>query len=267
MIVERRTLSEKVSLSGRGLHSGEPVTATILPSERGIWFRVGEEEVEANPHNVTDTSRCTVLGSVRTVEHIMSAFGALGITDAQVELSYPELPGLDGSAREWYSLLNQTQFEELSPIELNDIYTRLYVHADDIKIAVGKGHGHWRFDFVTGERWPGEMSFDCPEVVAAYASEIAPARTTVFVEEIAMAKAAGLGQGLDESSVLILGTEGYENEARFESEPARHKLLDLIGDLYLAGVPIDHLNVVATKSGHRRNVEMAKLLYDTTRWK
>lgn len=267
MIVERRTLSEKVSLSGRGLHSGEPVTVTIFPNDNGIRFRVGSEEVEANPHHVTDTSRCTVLGSVRTVEHLMSALAAHKITDALVELSYPEVPGLDGSSKEWYSLLGECRFDELSSIELNDIYTRLYVHADDIKVAVGKGQGHWRFDFVTGERWPGEMSFDCPDVMAAYAVEIAPARTTVFSEEIELAKAAGLGRGLDESSVLILGSQGYENEARFDNEPARHKLLDLIGDLYLAGVPIDHLNVVATKSGHRRNVEMAKLLYDTTRWK
>jgi hypothetical protein len=143
------------------------------------------------------------------------------------------------------------------------MYARLFVQADDIKIAVGKGHGHWRFDFVTSPRWPGEMTFETVNVMDHYESEIAPARTTVFSEEIEMVKAAGLGRGLDESSVLIIGESGYENPSRFPDEPARHKLLDLIGDLYLSGVPIDQLNVVGTRSGHRRNIEMAKLLWES----
>ena len=70
----------------------------------------------------------------------------------------------------------------------------------------------------------------------------------------------GLGKGLDEKSALILGIEGYKNEARFPDEPARHKLLDLIGDLYLSGVPIRHINVVAERSGHRTNVKAAAML-------
>ena len=265
MIVTRRTLANECIFSGRGLHSGEPVQVRVIPSESGIVFQHGNEVVGAHPRNVTDTSRCTVLGGIRTVEHLMSAFAALGITDAHVELSYPELPGLDGSAVEFWTGLSSAGLTEIGHRELNDLYTRLYVQADDVKVAVGKGSGHWRFDFVTGDRWPGSMSFDCPDVLASYGTEIAPARTTVFSEEIEMVKAAGLGKGLDETSVLILGSDGYENASRFPDEPARHKLLDLIGDLYLSGVPIDHLSVVGTKSGHRRNVEMAVMLAEVCR--
>ena len=192
----------------------------------------------------------------------MSALASLAITDARIELTYPELPGLDGSSVMFLSALKSCEIEDLGTRELNDIYARLFVQADNVKIAVGKGFGHWRYDFITEPRWPGEMSFESENIAQEYETEISPARTTVFSEEIEQVRAAGLGQGLDESSVLIIGQTGFENEARFPDEPARHKLLDLVGDLYLAGVPIEMLNVVGYRSGHRRNVEMANLLYE-----
>ena len=251
-------------MSGKGLHSGEPVTVRILPSSDGVRFQYGKDVFDAVPANVTDTSRCTVIGCVRTVEHLMSALAASAITDAHIELTYPELPGLDGSALPFLDALTECGREALDSKEIKDVYTRLFVQSDDLKIAVGKGNGHWRFDFVTaGDRWPGEMTYESLDITEAYRSEVAPARTTVFTEEIELVRAAGLGKGLDESSVLIIGEKGYENAARFPNEPARHKLLDLIGDLYLSGIPIDQLNVVGYRSGHRRNVEMAKLLFDS----
>jgi UDP-3-O-[3-hydroxymyristoyl] N-acetylglucosamine deacetylase len=195
----------------------------------------------------------------------MSAFAACSVTDAHVELTYPELPGLDGSAILFMNSLIASGSEDLDTREVQDIYSRLFIQAENLKIAVGKGSGHWRFDFVTGERWPGEMTFESQDILADYLKEVAPARTTVFTEEIEHVKAAGLGQGLDESSVLIIGEHDYQNSSRFPDEPARHKLLDLIGDLYLSGVPIDLLNVVGYRSGHRSNVEMAKLLFESCR--
>ncbi|MBS1729109.1 MAG: UDP-3-O-acyl-N-acetylglucosamine deacetylase [Armatimonadetes bacterium] len=265
MTFVRRTVVQECVFEGLGLHSGEPTTVRVLPGEGGIVFRHGMTSVVAEPANVTDTSRCTTLGEIRTIEHLMSAFAATGITDAVVELTYPELPGLDGSSVAYYQSLSAAGLVEIGEREIEDIYTRIFLQEGDIKIAVGKGTGHWRFDFITGERWPGEQSYDCPTIVSSYGTEVAPARTTVFAEEIEMAQKAGLGRGLDESSVLILGAQGYENEARFVDEPARHKLLDLIGDLYLSGVPIDHLNVVGTRSGHRWNVEMARRMVEATR--
>ena len=263
MIINRRTLAQEVTLSGKGLHSGEPVSVRIIPSTDGIQFQHGTELFDAIPANVTDTSRCTVIGTIRTVEHLMSAFAALSITEARVELTYPELPGLDGSALPFLDALTNAGTEELDPKEVRDIYTRLFVQSDDVKIAVGKGSGHWRFDFITNEdRWPGTMIYESLNVLDDYRTDIAPARTTVFTEEIEQVKGAGLGKGLDESSVLIIGQNGYENPARMTDEPARHKLLDLIGDLYLSGIPIEALNVVGTRTGHRRNVEMAKLIFD-----
>ena len=92
----RKTLQSDVVMEGLGLHSGIPVKVHIYPGDQGIAFRRGDERVLAKPENVTDTTRCTTLGPVSTIEHLMSAFAGLEITDAEVEVDAPELPGLDG---------------------------------------------------------------------------------------------------------------------------------------------------------------------------
>lgn len=248
-----------MSLDGRGLHSGEPVTVTVNPSGTGIWFRLGSERIEAKPENVTDTSRCTRLGFVSTIEHLMSAFAGLGVTDAEVEVTSSELPALGGGSAEYCRLLTETGLEDLGKATLS-LFERVFFVEDPIRIGVSKGEGHWRFDFESGDRWPHTQSLETFVSGPTYASEIAPARTFAFEEEVEPIRAAGLAKGLDETSALILGKTDYINEAKWPDEPVRHKILDLIGDLYLAGVPPYLLNVVATRSGHRTNVEAAKRL-------
>ena len=93
-----------------------------------------------------------------------------------------------------------------------------------------------------------------------YKKEIASARTFAFEEEVEPIRQAGLAKGLDANSALILGSNGYVNDPRFDDEPVRHKMLDLIGDLYLSGVPMTMINVVSSRSGHKTNVEAAKKL-------
>jgi UDP-3-O-[3-hydroxymyristoyl] N-acetylglucosamine deacetylase len=256
-LILRRTLKSSVSLEGLGLHSGHSVRLTIHPGERGIHFRRGDYVVEAIPENVSDTTRCTRLGEISTIEHLMSAFAGLEITDADVEVDASELPGLDGSAKPYVGAMSSVGFEEIGERELPELFSRVFLQEDLIKIAVSKGAGHWSYTYATGDRWPGEMAFDCDGVVANYANEIAPARTFALSEEVPQVLAAGLGQGLRDGDVLIVGANGFDNEARFPEEPARHKLLDLIGDLYLSGVPIKQLNVSAQRSGHRTNVAAA----------
>lgn len=255
----RRTVRSRVTLDGLGLHGGEPVTVTINPSNSGIWFRLGSERIAAVPENVSDTSRCTRLGSVSTIEHLMSALAGLGVTDAEVELTSPELPALDGGSAEYCRHLNAAGFEEIGKATFS-LFERVFFVEDPIRIGVSKGEGHWRFDFESGDRWPHTQSLETFVSGPTYVSEIASARTFAFEEEVEPIRAAGLAKGLDESSALILGQTGYINEAKWPDEPVRHKLLDLIGDLYLAGVPPYLLNVVATRSGHRTNVEAAKRL-------
>jgi UDP-3-O-[3-hydroxymyristoyl] N-acetylglucosamine deacetylase len=263
MIVPRKTLKDDVCFDGIGLHTGVPVHVTVHPSQNGIIFRIGSERVTASPENVTDTTRSTKLGSVGTIEHMMSALCGLEITDADIELDAPELPGMDGSSQPYVQAFLDTGFQDLPGRESPDLFRRVFFQDGDASIAIGKGSGSWRYRFATGERWPGEQIIEPDDVVDCYAEQIAPSRTFAFTEDIPAVIQAGLGRGLDERSVLVLGMEGYKNDARFDNEPARHKLLDAMGDLYLAGLPARCLAVVAERSGHKANVAAAKMLVES----
>jgi len=259
MQFQRKTLRTEVNLAGRGLHSGVPTQLRIRPGSDGIGFWYGGERTAAKPENVTDTTRSTKLGPIGTIEHLMSAFAGLEVTDAEVELTYPELPGMDGSALPFVEALLEVGFEDIGEKEMPDLFRRVFLQEDGIKIAISKGDGFWRYEYNTGDRWPNVQSFELQSPID-YLSQVAPARTFALMEEIPYLIQNGLGQGLDEDSAVILGEVGYKNDVRFEDEPARHKLLDFIGDMYLSGVPIRFLDAVSEKSGHRANVHAASLL-------
>ena len=260
MTYTRRTVASDVCFEGLGLHSGSPVRMVVHPGADGIRFLFGGEWIAARPENVSDTRRCTRLGSVSTIEHLMSAFAGLEVTDADVELDADELPGMDGSSIQYVHGLMGAGFVDLAQTEVPSLFKRVFVQEVETKIAVAKGDGHWRAIYDVTPRWPGAQEFEATDVVGQYASEIASARTFALAEEVPMIIQLGLGRGLDESSALVLGIEGYKNEARFVDEPARHKLLDMIGDLYLAGVPIRFLSVVGERPGHRANVKAAQMV-------
>lgn len=256
----RHTIKAPIEIEGVGLHTGVPVHVTLHPGSEGIAFRYGSERTLARAENVTDTRRSTKVGSVGTVEHLMSALAGLEITDVEVELDAPELPGLDGSSNLYVQRMLEAGLEVVGELDVPDLYKRVFLQDEEIKVAISKGDGHWRYDYITGERWPNTQSFELTHITQDYAAELAPSRTFVLAEEIPMIIQHGLGKGLDESTVLVLGIDGYKNEARFPDEPARHKLLDLLGDLYLSGVPARALNVVGERTGHRTNVKAAALL-------
>ncbi|HXH60187.1 MAG TPA: UDP-3-O-acyl-N-acetylglucosamine deacetylase, partial [Fimbriimonadaceae bacterium] len=249
----RKTVRECTEFEGKGLHSGEPTTATVHPGESGIVFFSGKTRTPAVPENVTDTSRCTRLGEISTIEHLMSAFAALGVTDAEVEVTGAELPAMDGCALAFFEGLKKLGLQEIGEREVPLPFERVFHVDGEVKIAVSSGQGLWRYEFECGDRWPGSQHFEF-SFPGDYGVEVAPARTFAFEEEMEMVRAAGLGRGLDATTAFVIGRTGYVNETRFTDEPARHKLLDLVGDLYLSGIPPVFLNVVSTRSGHRHNV-------------
>ena len=239
-----------VRFSGLGLHSGRPVTVVIHPHDSGIVFRHEDSLVRAAPEAVSGTHRCTRLGAVSTVEHLMSAFAGLEITDATVELSYPELPALDGSAAEFAVALLAAGLEVVGPHDFSGLARP--VTGD--RIEVRPGSGRWSYTFTRGS---ASQTFEC-RLPGDYLAEVAPARTIAFTEELP--RAHELGRGLSLESVVLLGPDGYDNEPRFPDEPARHKLLDLAGDLYLTGIPLRCLDVTARWSGHTDAVRAASLV-------
>lgn len=260
MTYTRLTVKDSVEFEGLGLHGGDPVRVLVHPGENGIAFRTASGRWPALAEFVTDTTRCTRLGEISTIEHLMSALAGLEITDAEVEVYGGEMPALDGSAKGFVEALVATGLDPVGDGESQVPFKRVFLQEENIKIAIGKGEGHWRYEYDLGERWPGHQIFESFDVVLEYRKEIAPSRTFALAEEIPAILQMGLAKGLDEDSALVLGIEGYKNEPRYEDEPARHKLLDLIGDLYLAGIPIRFLNVAAERSGHASNVRAAALL-------
>src|SRR5688572_22047612 len=140
---QRQTLSSSATFDGFGLHSGTPVTVRIEPSDKGIWFQCGSERVQARPEFVTDTSRCTRLGTISTVGHVMSALGGFGVTDADVVLTAPELPALDGASLAFSEGISNSGLEPLGEMRFG-LFERVFFVEDPIRIAVAKGEGHWR---------------------------------------------------------------------------------------------------------------------------
>ncbi len=256
----RLSVAATVEFAGLGLHSGVPVRVRVHPGNAGWEWQDVRGRSPINPDAVTDTQRCTCLAELATIEHLMSALAGCGITDAVIEADGPECPGLDGSAQPYVQGLLEAGTVNVGSLAVSGPYARVFRKDDNVGVAVASGTGHWRYLFATVDCWPGDQVAEYLSIGNAYVQEIGPARTFCFEHELEWIKANGLGLGLDERSALVLGKDGPINAARFPDEPAKHKLLDLIGDLALAGVPITGLDVVAERSGHSMNVAAAARL-------
>jgi UDP-3-O-acyl-N-acetylglucosamine deacetylase len=264
---ERRTLGGEATFEGPGIHTGEVGKAIVRPGEDGIVFTINGERLAARPENVTDTAmRTTRLGGVGMIEHLMSALGGMEVTDAEIEVSGREMPILDGSAKEYLEGLQSAGTTEVGKRRSVHLFSRVNVQGDnDERIGISAGTGRWRFDWERAGSWPGALSAEA-QMPDDYDGAVAPARTFCFEDEMEQILAAGLGKGGTEHNTLVIGSDGYLTKCRFEDEPPRHKLLDVIGDLMLAGIPARFLNVVAERSGHRLNVEAAARLVEVSNW-
>jgi UDP-3-O-[3-hydroxymyristoyl] N-acetylglucosamine deacetylase len=261
-VFPRKTVAQPVEFDGFGLHSGVPVSVTVHPGQEGIIFRSGSVRTPARPEHITETKLCTRLGEVATIEHLMAAFAGLGVTDAEVEVRGPELPALDGASAAYVEALSSSGFELIGEREYHPLFTRIFKVGGSSKIALGSGTGHWRYVFHSPNRYPFDQSFEVKDLLAEFRSQIAPARTFGWADDLVELERLGLAKGLTEETGVLLGSNSSLTDLKFPDEPARHKLLDAMGDIYLAGVPLNLLNFHGDQSGHRLNVEAAKHLYE-----
>lgn len=266
----QKTLSGIARLNGKGLHTGAEVNLELHPAQAdsGIIFvrtdLPGAPRVLAHPKNSGNMPRCTSLvhgeARVQTIEHLMSALFATGITSLEVHVDGPELPGVDGSALPFYEALKETGTEELGSeaLEIGVDQPIFFSSGDSSVLAVPKPDGlrvSYTLDYDTPLLPTQHLSVCINEEI--YAREIAPARTFVLLEEVKKLQKAGLGKGADPSNTLVLGPDGIiDNSLRFEDEFVRHKILDLIGDLYLANAAI-RADINAVRSGHSLNTSLA----------
>src|SRR5687768_10871060 len=274
----QRTISREVSLTGLGMFSGEQSTLTIGPADAdsGITF-VREQgdhtaRIPALVQNVLKRPRRTCLRNgtlhVETVEHCMAALSGLKINNALVRITggvIGEVPGVDGSSQPFVQAIEQAgiaeQDAELKPL----IITRpIQVSHGDATLAALPGptdHLEIIYDFEAPAPI-GRQVFAFHLGDDDFVTQVAPARTFVFEQEANELRARGLGKHLTPKDLLVISATGpIENKFRFADECVRHKVLDVIGDLYLAGRPIRG-RIIAHKSGHELNHMLVRRLLE-----
>ncbi len=274
--VSRRTLKAPISAVGRGLHSGADVRITLCPApvNTGILFRQTDlgVEIPARFDCVTDTRLCTLLslGAARvgTIEHLMAALAAAGVDDLVVEVDAAELPVFDGSAAPFLFLVESAgivehggarpMLEILRPVrvEQNGAFAELRPHQ-----AGGTG-----FDISLSiefqARAIGAQAYHFHLSPEGFAAEIARARTFTLRGEIEALHKAGLARGGSLANAVVVDDEKIMNPEglRYDDEFVRHKLLDVIGDLYLAGAPICG-RFIGSRTGHGLNNQLLRAVF------
>ncbi len=288
----RRTIDNKISISGVGLHTGQNVTVTMHPGElrKGIQFYrtdLGEEAlISADVSNAVESQRCTTLKknnySISTVEHILSAIYGAGIHDLKIEVHGPEIPILDGSAAPFFKLINEAGIiEREGPLQEFVVEEEFSFHDEETGseyIVIPKDE----LEVTTLLEFPGtSLSFQYGNMKTLndYEEEIARSRTFVLVSDLIELTSNDLIKGGDLSNALVIVDKNF-NEAQldniaskmgkdrseledqalhYDNEPARHKILDILGDLALTGFSLK-AKVIAKKPGHKGNIAFAKEL-------
>ena len=281
-MIRQRTLKNVIRATGVGLHTGEKIYLTLRPAapDTGIVFRRIDQnppvEIRASPENVGDTQLSTSLVTkgvrIATVEHLLSAFAGLGIDNAYVDVSAPEVPIMDGSAGPFVFLMQSAGIEEQNvPKRFIRIKHSVTVQEDE----------KWaRLDPFDGFKVGFTIEFDHPVFKSRRQEALVDFSTTSFVKEVSRARTFGfmrdieylrerrlaLGGSLDNAVVVddyrILNEDGL----RYEDEFVRHKILDAIGDLYLLGHSLIGA-FTGYKSGHALNNRLLRsLLADETAW-
>lgn len=267
---KQRTLKTEVSYTGIGLHSGREVHATLKPApeDTGIVFvrkdLAGAPQIHAKAQNVTSTLRATTVeengNKVFTIEHLMSAFHAHRIDNAYVELDSEEPPVADGASLVFFELMAKAGIVEQAKDRKEIVIDKVY-RIDDEKtgrFVMVLPYDGFRVSFTSlnPHKLIGVQYEDFHVDEAVYHKEIAPARTIAYEKEIQALREMGLGLGGSLENVIVYNDEGWLNPLHFEDELVRHKILDVIGDLRLAGIIRGH--VIAVASGHALNTQLAK---------
>jgi|SRR6185437_15228964 UDP-3-O-[3-hydroxymyristoyl] N-acetylglucosamine deacetylase len=276
------TLASEISLTGTGVHSGAPVSITLCPADgdAGIRFLLSNgdadgTEIAADPRSVTGVTLCTVLGdgngaSIATVEHLLAALSGLGVDNALIEIDSSEVPIMDGSASRFVEAIDEAGLAELeTPRRFLKVLKR---------IAVEDAGAFGELTPNNGFHIDVEIDFDSPLIGSqrieidvnpgSFRRELSRARTFGFMKDVERLWAAGLALGASLENTVAIGDDRVINREglRFTDEFVRHKALDAVGDLALAGAPILG-SFRSYRGGHRLNALVLKALFaDPDAW-
>lgn len=259
------TIAKEITVSSKALMTGIDSSARLVPSDKkGIRFHLGDKVIEAHVDNVVSTEHCTVIGNaeikVMLIEHFMAACAICHIEAIDVYLSHYELPILDGGSAEWVKAFGgegfnkpQAKYTLSEPVSYINGKTHVVViPSEDFNISYSVNFNHPELC----NRW---VALDKEKF-----NEITEARTFGYLKELEMLQAAGYARGVSIENTVGLTEDGYTTELKSQFEPAKHKILDLIGDFYLTGFnPLDlKAEIIAKEAGHAVHVKVAHLLKD-----
>jgi len=274
--LRQRTIKYAITTEGVGLQTGRKTTLTLknAPVDSGINFirtdlpnkpllNIKSINLSADAQR---PERRTTLGvgpvQVQTTEHLLAALSGLSINNIVIECDGEELPGLDGSAKGFVNLIRQAGvMDQGTPQRVLTLKEPVSCRGKDCILMVFPDD-NFRITYTLSYRDQaiGTQLFDIVLNEKAFEEEVAPARTFCLEEEAKALLRRGLGKGANYENTLVMSKAGpVKTRLRFPDEPVRHKVLDLIGDLYVLGVPIQ-AHVVAVKSGHRLNMELVEKL-------
>lgn len=259
-----KTILKETEITSKGLMTGMDCTARLVPTDKkGIRFHIGEKSVEAHVDNVVSTEHCTVLGNqdikVMLIEHFMAACAICHIEAIDVHLSHYEMPILGGGSAEWVEIFKQAKntssesFVIEEPVTYINGKTHLIIlPSEEFKVTYSVNFNHPELK----NRW---VSLDKEKM-----NEIIEARTFGYLKELEMLQSAGYARGVSIENTVGLTEDGYTTELKSEFEPAKHKILDLIGDFYLTGFnPLDlKAEIIVKEAGHAVHVKVAQILKD-----
>jgi UDP-3-O-[3-hydroxymyristoyl] N-acetylglucosamine deacetylase len=274
--VSQHTLRDELTLVGIGLHSGATATMTLEPAAPGtgiVFVRTDVKDrdnvVPAKWDHVVDTKLCTVIGNkagvtVSTVEHLLSACAAAGLDNALVRIDGPEIPIMDGSALKFVAALDRAGLvkQRAARRVLRIKKTVSYQEGDKEVFLSPADAQYFGFEISFNNPLIGRQKFIHRLKEDTYRSEVAPARTFGFLHEVEALRQMGLARGGSLDNAIVVDGDKVLNPGglRFRTEFVRHKVLDAIGDIYLAGVQmIGHYHGV--KAGHAMNNKILHVLF------
>ncbi len=274
-LARQRTVAQSATVAGFGYWSGKDVSVEFRPAAPGSGLRFVRDDLErpavipVSVERRVEVPRRTALAqdgvSVEMVEHILAALYGLGIDNCEIHVTGQEMPGCDGSALPFVEAIAAAGTLEQPATQRRLVVTEVArVGNDDCWVEARPGKSgqlqvKYRLDYGS-QSAIGRQTIDLVVNSESFCRELAPARTFLLEEEAQWLKSRGLGNRVTNGDLLVFGPEGViDNELRFEDECVRHKALDLVGDLALAGCSIVG-QITAYKSGHRLNAELVKVL-------
>ncbi|MEW6025897.1 MAG: UDP-3-O-acyl-N-acetylglucosamine deacetylase [Planctomycetota bacterium] len=272
----RHTIKKQVSCEGTGLFTGQKAILTFLPAkiDSGVTFIVNNTRIPATLQNVLPQYRRNAIGKdgivIETIEHLMAALNGLSITNIDIEIAGSngsksvEVPNTDGSAQFFVELLSAAGIEEQRvPKKVLRIKAPVDYKDGECSItALPDNNDYLTIDYTFSHpaRIIGNQHLSIKITEDNFISEIAPARTFCMADEVASLQAQGIGRSANYQNVLVVDNDKIiDNNLRFKDEFVRHKILDLMGDLYLLNAPV-FAKIIAVKTGHKQNIEFVRRL-------